>query len=162
MKLGKQPKRIGRPSDKFLATLRSEILSPPEEGPVRLFIDDDRRCPEGWTAVRTPDDFYALMNPDRGLLDRITHLSFDGSMGTGDDNDALELVDHLAKGFQNDPDYLPSLKAIGLHSTNRIKAVAMDGMISRALTAERRNTLFVQWGTPRLSMDGRPKGMKRE
>lgn len=70
----------------------------PIDGNVGIYLDDERACPEGWTLTRTAEEFYALLEPERNLLHRITHLSLDWYLGTGC-KDGVAVCKNLAERF---------------------------------------------------------------
>jgi hypothetical protein len=157
MKIGKQPKRAGPASDKFLSKTRPEILTIPLDGPARIYVDTSRPCPEGWTVMRTPEEFLKLLDSDTGVLEQITHLSFDTSFGPRSLN-GFQVMNRLADYFAMNENFMPNLIAIGLHGISRTQCQQMDKVLAAVLTPMRRNTLFVQWGTPRLDWSKPPKG----
>lgn len=161
MKFGKQPKRFGAPSDQFLAKSRPEILTPPTQGPVHLYVDSKRPVPKDWTAIRSPEEFFTLLDSGTDVVTRITHLSFDSYFGPTEIN-GFQVINRLADYFTMNEDFLPLLQAIGLHSVNREEAQRMDRLLADVLTPQRKMSLYVQWGTPRLDMTEIPKGLKTQ
>lgn len=149
MKIGKQPRRLGGPSQKFLdrkaqeEAVRQERQQ--ESGTIRVYLDDERKCPEGWTLVRTPKAFMALI--DGNGASRISHLSLDWYLGTGIMNGEA-IAQSLSDRFREDCSFLPALKAIGLHSSDREKAIAMFHILMDGL-GDRADDIWVDTGTPR-------------
>ena len=152
MKIGKTPKRMGGPSATFLARKAEEqaILEgrPPSEGGVKVYLDDERPLPSGWTLARSPGAFFEMVGGDRDVSDRITHLSLDWYLGSGV-SDGESVARRLAELFHAAPGFMPRLRAIGMHSSDRDKAVAMYRIINEALTEDRREEIVIDLGTPR-------------
>lgn len=152
LKLGKQPKRLGGPSAQFLARKAAaqdaSDQKAPSAGLVPVYLDDERPCPKGWTLARTPKALFDLIE-DRVISDRITHLSLDWHLGAGISNGEA-VADRLAERFRAEPDFLPSLKAIGLHSSDREKAISMFHTLMAAIPEERQDEIWVDTGTPSL------------
>ena len=152
MKIGKTPKRMGGPSAAFLARQaeRQAVMEgrPPSEGGVRIYLDDERALPEGWTLARSPKAFFEMVGGDRDVSDRVTHLSLDWYLGTGVTNGEA-VATTLADRFRTDPGFLPRLRAIGFHSSDRDKAVAMVRILRDAIGDDRLDGIDMRLGTPR-------------
>lgn len=152
MKIGKTPKRMGGPSAAFLARKAEQdaILEgrPPSDGGVKVYLDDERALPQGWTLARSPAAFFEMVGGDRDVSDRITHISLDWHLGTGV-ADGETVARRLAECFTTDPGFMPRLRAIGFHSSDRKRAVAMHRMIDDALSEDRREEIDMSLGTPR-------------
>lgn len=154
MKIGKQPKRFGGPSAQFLAkkAAREEAQDQtvPKAGLVPIYLDDERKCPPGWVLVRNPKALFDLIEGDDAVADRITHLSLDWHLGTGIMNGEA-IAEWLATRFRADPEgFLPKLEAIGLHSSDREKALAMFRTLQDAIPEDRWYDMMVDTGTPSL------------
>lgn len=151
MKIGKGPKRMGGPSAAFIARKaeRDAVQEgrPPSDGGVMLYLDDERPLPEGWTLARSPRAFFELVGGDRDVSDRITHLSLDWYLGSGV-SDGLVVAGRIADRFHEDPGFLPRLKAIGLHSSDRDKAVEMHRILEDAIPDARKADIRFRRGTP--------------
>ena len=52
---------------------------------MRIFLDDERKTPEGWTRVYWPDEAIALLQSDRVLEISLDHDLGDDARGTGYD-----------------------------------------------------------------------------
>ncbi len=138
MRVGKGPKRFGGPSKQFLA--RKAALSaegrpvagrkPPKDGPVNVFLDDERPCPDGWTLVRDPHAFEELLD---GLDDgRIVRISLDWHLGTGIVN-GEEIARRLVSRMRRTPALFSNLEMVRLHSSDRGKAIDMMHTIEQPL-----------------------------
>lgn len=127
----KPPKKPRKPSAKFLARKAAETEAKhkalPDEGEVRLYLDDERNPPEGWTLVRSPTALRNMI--DTLEPGRLTGLSLDWHLGAGLPNgeqvveDILELMRVRAGQFQN-------LDMVHLHSSDREKAANMARRIA--------------------------------
>lgn len=130
MRIGKGPKRMGGPSKEFLARKAGMSAEgrpvagrdPPKEGPVHVFLDDERPCPTGWTLVRDPKAFDDLL---ASLEDgRIVSISLDWHLGTGIVN-GEEVARRLVSTMRSRPALFSNLEVIRLHSSDRGKAIDM-------------------------------------
>lgn len=129
MKLGKQPKRFGGPSAKFLArkaglsadgkTINAQA---PKEGSVHLFLDDDRPCPAGWTVARSAKAFFELI--DAIGPNRIETISLDWYLGACTPNGEA-VAEQLLDLMRKKPDLFSKLELIRFHSSDRKMAIAM-------------------------------------
>ena len=122
----KRPKKPRKPSEKFLARKAAEAEAKqkeiPDNGPVRLFLDDERQAPEGWTLVRSPNALRVAINDiEPG---RIEGLSLDWHLGSGVTN-GEKVVEDLLILMKDRPDIFAGLSMVHLHSSDREKAVAM-------------------------------------
>lgn len=152
MKTGRGPRRFGGPSQAFLdkqgsqgrAAAEASASVLPRVGNVNLFLDDERLPREGWTLVRTPETFTALIdNP--AIANRIRRLSLDWDLGTGRPNGdavASAIAARLA-----DPGFLPNLEIIHFHSSVREKALGMMRTVWTALGA-RNEDVMLDLGKP--------------
>lgn len=147
MKIGKAPKRFGGPSTKFderskadakakRAAERQAAKSVAAEGPLSVFLDDDRDCPPGWTLVETTEEMIAVIS-DPANTARIERLAFDWHLGDGRPN-AEAAATWLAERFEEDSQYVPALEVVFFHSTNKDKALEMMRRIQRGI--DRRNS----------------------
>lgn len=138
MKIGKGPKRFGGPSEKFL--MRKRGLDPngrpatggvmPKEGPVRIFLDDERALPFGWTLARGPKEFFDLVD---GLAPgRLVGLSLDWHLGAEVVN-GEEIARTLVRRMKEKPETFSNLEIIRLHSSDRVKAIAMMRTVEEPL-----------------------------
>ena len=148
MKIGKQQKRFGGPSADFQqrksAALRDNSKLVPPEGPLKIFLDDTRSPPDGWTLVESAGALTSLLESDG---DRITHLSLDWHLGPGlDKGDAA--AEYLADGFIRNPLSYPKLEWIYFHSTKRDAALAMFRTVRKALPEDRRYDILMDVGMP--------------
>jgi hypothetical protein len=131
VKIGKGPKRMGGPSPKFLArkaaeaALRGPAAVPgapvPTDGPVRVFLDDERACPKGWILARSSAELIRIIGD---LGDRIEALSLDWYLGSGHVNGEF-IAEDLIKRAGEDPRFLPLLRIVTAHSSDRSRAYNM-------------------------------------
>lgn len=138
MKIGKGPKRFGGPSRQFLA--RKAAMSaegrpvagqkPSKDGPINVFLDDERPCPTGWTLVRDPHAFEELL--DAMADGRIVRISLDWHLGTGIVN-GEEIVRRLVSRMRRTPALFSNLELVRLHSSDRTKAIDMMHTVEQPL-----------------------------
>lgn len=118
-RLGRTPKRYV--SKKAQTPIGTATADAPGTGPVRIYLDDERPCPEGWILARSEARFWKLVDQAAG---RITHMSLDWHLGTGlPDGEAIAI--ELASRMRTSPDAFSSLSYVGFHSSDRKKAAAM-------------------------------------
>jgi hypothetical protein len=95
--------------------------------PVKIFLDDERPCPEGWTLVKNCKEFFSLLdNVDTRY--NVTQLSLDWYLGNT--QDGVVVATQLAEKFFTDLYYLPNLQLINLHSSDREQAFRMKRILS--------------------------------
>ena len=133
----KRPKKPRKPSAKFLARKaeQEEIRreTPPSEGGVRIYLDDERIPPEGWTLVKSVS---ALMEMLRTLEPgRLERLSLDWHLGSGitTGHDAVERILRL---MLDEPERFANLKRVNCHSSDRDEAIRMARKLEAPLTDE--------------------------
>lgn len=96
---------------------------------MRLFLDDLRPCPDGWTLARTVAEAQAVLVTNRGA---VTHASLDNDLGPGTPEGRALCA------FMAENDLWPA-KGIRVHSSNAPAALAMldairfDGPYGRPL-----------------------------
>lgn len=130
MRIGNGPKRFGGPSQKFLSKKKGLDQQgrpvagekPPKDGPVRIFLDDERALPKGWTLARGPGEFMKLL--DEVAPGRIVAISLDWHLGTGVAN-GEDVARRLIGRMRDRPELFSNLEIIWLHSSDRQKAIAM-------------------------------------
>lgn len=148
MKLGKQPKRFGRPSLAF-AERRRDPMADRSDGPIYVYLDDERPCPDGWRLARSAAAFFEIIEgPD---ADRITHISLDWYLGVGV-RDGMAIAQKLADMIEDRPQMLPALKVIACHSSDRDMAIQMARIIEAALPADRLDSIRFRMRTPTVSL----------
>ncbi len=143
MKFGKQPKRHGRPSAKFLASRPKQNDASGKianNGDLRIYLDDDRECPRGWILAKSPKAFFDII-ADEEVRERITHISLDWHLGTGITN-GEEVAKRLAAMLE-DESIFAKLEFITLHSSDRKKAVAMARTLDAVIDRDRDIIVYV-------------------
>lgn len=90
--------------------------------PIAVFLDDERNFPFGeeWTVVRTVEDLLDLI--DR-FDDRIVEISFDNDLQK--ELEGIHGLTAIKERLLDDPNRLPSLERITVHSANTVAAAAM-------------------------------------
>lgn len=139
LKIGRGPKRFrtreerraiagGVPSSAVAAEMR-RITTPPTEGPVSIFLDDERPCPQGYVLARSPGELAEMI---AGVgEDRVAHLALDWYLGVGVVN-GEKVAEDIAGRLRSDPRAYPALTVVTLHSSDRSKAIAMLRTIEQA------------------------------
>ena len=88
---------------------------------MRLWIDDVRPAPDGWTWVKTSDEALAILGPD------VIQISFDHDLG-GDDTAMIvaKEIEHLAfLGERAPPKW-------SIHSANPVGRLNLQAALQRA------------------------------
>lgn len=116
----------------------------PDEGPIRIFFDDEREMPEGFVIARTVPAFKELIESiDLSRLHTICfdwHLNHDHQTVPGETgHDAVAILVEMIE-----QDYLrfSGLSSIWLHSTDLQQAIAMARRIEKTLMTEERREFF--------------------
>jgi hypothetical protein len=152
-KMGRQPKRFGKPSEKFYIRKRAEEEAKakivPKTGSLALYLDDDRECPKGWILVRKAQDLYDLLSGPENVCERVTHLSIDWHLGAGEPT-GTDVAKWFCERFTENPDYMPNLEMIVAHSSVREHAVRMIIDISNSLSDDRQDDIIFETETPKL------------
>lgn len=198
MKIGKQPKRYGKPSQKFLdkqaqreeqayLEKKSDVKRDVGKGSFRpyqrhvnvvpagslyvdqgtgkaaeraantvmVYLDDERPCPNGWTLAKTPKDFFDLLKRGDDYLDLVTHISLDWYLGSNQ-IDGVQVVTQFAEMFfdahHEGKTFLPNLKGMGFHSSDREQAKRMWSIMNEVLEGtdpSRLDKIRLRLGMPR-------------
>lgn len=132
MRIGRGPKRMRSKDERIAmrnglsphqaAAAVKAAATPPREGPVSIFLDDERDCPEGYTLARSPGDLRELI--ETVGEDRVAHLALDWYLGVGVTNGEA-VAKEIAERLRSDPMAYPALKVVTLHSSDRERATAM-------------------------------------
>lgn len=84
----------------------------PATGPVRIFLDDERPAPAGWTLAKYGGDLLRIV--DR-IPERISEISFDQNLIPGDPK-GREIADYLWSEIAAGEISMPNLKRVGFHT----------------------------------------------
>lgn len=163
MKIGKQPGRFGGPSQEFRrkrdeaerVAREAAARVVPADGPIRVYLDDDRPCPKGWTLVRSKDELFALLDGDTSAAARIERLSLDWHLGADQGRTGFvvrpngeAVATALADRFRADDQFLPTLEIVHFHSSDPDKAIVMLRTIMAALSDTRLDDVYLDIGAP--------------
>jgi hypothetical protein len=120
----------------------------PAEGPVRIFLDDERPAPEGWTLAKYANELFRIV--DR-IPERVEAISFDQNLIPGDAK-GREIADLLWEEVASGEIVLPNLKQVGFHTDDHSAADAMQADLRIRMAAQ---TTFPQveivMGMPRIA-----------
>lgn len=138
----KAPRKQRKLSDKFLARKAKEAedrkKTLPEDGPVRLFLDDERDPPQNYTLVRSPHRFLQIISElENG---RITEISLDWYLGPGIMN-GEEVVENFLRIMKNSPEKFAKLERVTIHSSNLEASVKMAKALEIPVTEEWHSSL---------------------
>jgi hypothetical protein len=133
----KPPKKPRKPSAKFLARKAEQEAArretPPAEGGVRIYLDDDRIPPEGWTLVKS---ITALMEMLRDLEPgRLERLSLDWHLGSAVTN-GHDAVERILRLMLEEPERFANLERVNCHSSDREEAIKMARKLEAPLSEE--------------------------
>lgn len=126
--------RKPKPEKKMPLKLQQQAAeaNPYKDGLTRIFLDDERHCPAGWTLAKDVPAFKALI--DACPPDQLAAVSLDWYLGCGitsGEKAAEYLADHLSAK----PDSFDNLEFITCHSSDRDKARGMAKTIVNVLEA---------------------------
>ena len=87
---------------------------------MKLWLDDKRRCPEGWVPVYTAEEAIAILDdPIIAGLDRVEGISLDHDLGDADHDPewtGYTVLQHIERKVVWEIDYVaPALK---IHTDN--------------------------------------------
>ena len=116
----------------------------PDEGPIRIFFDDEREMPEGFVIARTVPAFRELIESvDLSRLHTICfdwHLNHDHQTVSGESgHDAVAILIDM---IEQDHERFSGLSSIWLHSTDLKQAIAMARNLDKCLFADERKDFF--------------------
>lgn len=110
-----------------------------DDGSIKIYLDDERPCPQGWLLARNAREFFELMDRNDDFLNRVTDISLDWYLGSKSP-DGMFVAKHLAEKFlgaymlEDEPQhFLPNLKAVNFHSSDSDQARLMRTEIVQAL-----------------------------
>ena len=136
----KPPKKPRRKSPEFIAKqlARAEAQQkeiPAEATEVRIYLDDERECPEGWVLARNGTElFKALDALPAGML---TEISLDWYLGSGRDT-GVEISERLRDMMLDDPGRFSGLRKIHFHSSDNEKRFEMKNIFSEVVLGDER------------------------
>lgn len=90
--------------------------------PIRLFMDDERDPPRGWTLVRSIEAFVEALDAIDGT--RLEAISLDWHLGRDVPNGNVAL-DSLIDRLRRRPERYPILDRVHFHSADHHEAVLM-------------------------------------
>jgi len=88
---------------------------------MKVYLDDERTTPEGYTRTYTVDETITLLETRQ-----ITHLSLDNDLGDGY-TCGYAVMDWIEEAVYNDPTF--PIPHITIHSANPVRAASMKQTI---------------------------------
>jgi len=88
---------------------------------MKVFLDDERPTPEGWTRAKTPEEAIELLKSKR-----VTHLSLDHDLGFSDDRTGYAVLLWIEQQVVENG-FLPP--HIAIHSANAGARTRMDAAV---------------------------------
>jgi hypothetical protein len=128
----------------------------PDNSPnsIKIYLDDERPCPPGWTLCTTFWQFKEMLERDKEFLDQVSHISLDWYLGHRDQVTGHEAVGVLGQMiFNGDCDnqpYMPNLKVVSFHSSDLDQAKKMRRSLEEILEFSHRDNIRLRIGTPSL------------
>lgn len=123
----------------------------PADGRLRIFLDDERPAPAGWTLVKSVHAFKELIEATDPST--IREISLDWYLGTGCANgDAA--AEYLGGVFAERANEFTDLMWVLCHSSDDRKAIEMAKTINQAIPE------FTEDGPNIIVTVGRPKGCR--
>ncbi len=71
---------------------------------VKLYVDDTRLCPEGWTLARTCEEALEILRAGQ-----VTHLDLDWNLGQGRDRTGISILHWLETAVRTRQVPLPEI-----------------------------------------------------
>lgn len=94
-------------------------------GNMKVFMDDARETPQGWTRTYNIEDTKALL-----LTRKVTHLSLDNDLGSLDHTtEGYNVVDWLERQVFDDPTF--PVPEMTVHSSNSSRILYMNQAIRK-------------------------------
>jgi hypothetical protein len=80
---------------------------------MKIFLDDNRKTPEGWVRCYWPDEVIALLREQREV---VTHLSLDHDLGDDERGTGADVIRWLQEKVLYEPDF--PVPEITIHTDN--------------------------------------------
>ena len=93
---------------------------------MKIYLDDERIAPDGWTQVRWPDEAIKLLKTGE-----VTHLSLDHDLGDDERGTGYDVVLWVEKAVATDGFVPPTMKVHSANSSARVKMEAGIRAIER-------------------------------
>ncbi|QAY80242.1 cyclic-phosphate processing receiver domain-containing protein [Sphingosinicella sp. BN140058] len=124
-----KPKLEKRPPLRLAAAAKA--ADPYKDGRLRIFLDDDRACPPGWTLVKCVADFEDLLAacPPANLAG----VALDWYLGHAVAGDGHEAAAALIRHIEAAPAEFTALEAVYCHSSVPEEAAKMARAIAAAI-----------------------------
>jgi len=98
---------------------------------MKVYLDDERTPPDGWTLVRWPEDAIALLKTNQ-----VTDLSLDHDLGDDDHGTGYDVVLWIEEAVATNNFIPPKMK---VHSANSSARVKMENGIKSIVRLNMRN-----------------------
>lgn len=126
--------RKPKPEKKIPAKILRDLedANPYKDGKTRIFLDDERICPPGWTLAKDVAAFKIAL--DLCPPEMLAAVSLDWYLGAGITS-GEKAAEYLSAHLAATPDAFDNLEFVTLHSSDRDKAREMARMIVEVLEA---------------------------
>lgn len=91
--------------------MRLNTLKEYEAPPLKVWLDDERPAPDGWTPVRWPEEAISLINKGN-----VSHISLDHDLGDDDHGTGYDVLLWVEEQVHINPDFV--LPDINIHTAN--------------------------------------------
>lgn len=123
------------------AVLSTHIKDISKMDRIKVFVDDERPCPDGWVLCRTPKEFFDFIAAEKDYLDRIDRISLDWHYGAGWE-DGEKLITTFMTRFQDNPEFLSNLYSISFHSSDIRAAIRMQRIYEAGIPQHRKDDII--------------------
>jgi len=96
---------------------------------MKVFLDDERQTPEGWTRVYWPDEAIALLKSGK-----VTEISLDHDLGDDERGTGYDVILWIEQSVVEDGFQPPHMKVHSANSSARLKMQAGINSIQRRLS----------------------------
>lgn len=99
---------------------------------MKVYLDDERPCPEGWVLSRWPDEVIAHLESGH-----VTHLSLDHDLGDDERGTGYDVLLWVEKAVALDGFEPPEINVHSANSSARVKMELAIEQIARLSRGER-------------------------
>ena len=93
---------------------------------MKIYLDDCRQCPEGWTLAKTAQEAIDLLLENKDI---VTHISLDHDLGPEEAGTGYDVACWIEERYYTDADWIAPQWAI--HSSNPVGRQRMSAALRR-------------------------------
>ena len=86
---------------------------------MRLYLDDERPCPDGWAPAKTAHEAIAILSTGK-----VTEVSLDHDLGPPEAGTGYDVICWLEERAHTDPSF--RVPAIRIHTANPAARIKME------------------------------------